>query len=249
MPDLADVRVDLTGIGSVIARATAAKSGTTVTADVNGKVVTVQVARDLSVSTGDMILVQRVGSRWVAVARLYASAPASQYNQATPDPKPSSVSGTTVFAPVETRSYRPSGWRDDNTSVYQGDYGGWGNHKGCAFYGDGPKSLSGATITKAWVQLRRLTGGTYASQTTTLWLVTQSTRPGGAPTLSSSTTGPALAVGTDGTFSVPTSWVTSMAAGTAGGLGLYVAGGTPYTRYAGRGDWSPAWTMTVEWTR
>ena len=219
MSDIAGVRVDPSGTGTLLATATAGTSGSTVTARIGTTVVTVQVARDLTVASGDVIIVQRVGQLWFALGRAWSAAPAAVTSEAEPAPAPATVSGVSVIGPAETRSHRPSGWRSE-TSVYQGEYGGWGNHTGCVFYDGRHRQLAGATVTAANIQVRRLTAGTYPAQTTTLRLMTNSTRPGGAPTLTSSTTGPALAVGATGVFGLPVSWVQAPGDGTAGGLGL-----------------------------
>lgn len=235
-------------MSALLATATAAKAGSTVTALVNGAVVTVQVARDLTVASGDVIVVDRVGSQWFALGRAYPSAPAAPTNQAAPVAQPVSVTGTTVFGPVETRTYESS-WRTDNTSVYQGSYGGSGNRTGCVFYGGAPRSLSGATVLSASFQVRRQSGGVFAAQTATMRLMTNATKPGGAPTLTSSTTGPRLATNTQGLFSVPTSWVQSMVDGTAGGLAFFTSAASPYMVFSGIGDWGPAFALTVSWQR
>jgi hypothetical protein len=238
------------GTDALLATATAAKSGSTVTALVNGISTTVQVARDLTVASGDVIAIQRIGAQWFALGRAYTAAPADPGNDAGPDPAPVIRSGSSAFGPVETRSYRGS-WRTDNDHVYQGQYGGQGNHTGCAFYGNGPRSLAGATVTSARVVVhRRSAGGITAPQTSTMWLVTQKTRPGGAPTLTSSTTGPTLGWGaTNSGFAVPVSWAQAMVNGTAGGLGFFVSGGSPYMIFSGRSEFGPAFTLTINWSR
>lgn len=251
MSDLADVRSSTAGMRSLLVTATASKSGSTVTAEVNGTSRTIQVVRDLSVSTGDVLVVLRIGAQWFAVGRAYAAAPADTGSGAGPDPQPSTVTGSLVVAPVETRSYRGTyGWRTDNSDVYQGQYGGWGNHVGAVFYGSKPRSLAGATVTDAKIRVRRLSAGAYAAQATTLRLMTQATRPAGSPTLGASTAGPSLRVGaTTNGFDVPTSWAQAMVDGTAGGLAVYEGDGAPYVRLAGRGSWGPAFTMTIKWRR
>lgn len=233
---------------TLLATATAAKSGSTVTALVNGAVVTVQVARDLTVASGDVIIVIKIGSQWFATGRAYTAAPAAPVNQAAPPPQPASVTGTIVFGPVDTRTYESS-WRTDNTSVYQGSYGGSGNRTGCVFYGPYPRSLAGATVLSAYFQVRRQSGGAYAAQTATMRLMTNSTRPAGAPTLTSSTTGPYLATNTQGQHAVPNSWVQAMVDGTAGGLAFFTASASPYMVFSGYGDWTPAFNLTVTWQR
>jgi hypothetical protein len=254
MADFARVRRDLTGVRATLAYATSVKSAGVATFVINGIEVSCQVARDLTVAVGDVCLVQRFGSEWFVVQRYYTAAPAVPLdNPAPPPPKPTSVSGRLVVSPVETRSYRSTvfvGWRFDNDDVYQGQYGGNGLHRGCAFYGTKPRSLVGATVTSATIRVgRKSAGGITAAQSTTLWLVTQSKRPAGAPTLTSSTTGPRLKWGQIANFTIPTSWGQALVDGTAGGLALFDSSGSPYVIFAGRSSLSSAFTLTLNWTR
>jgi hypothetical protein len=251
--DLASTRT-LPGRESFIGYATAAKSGDTVAVNVNGTTVTVKCARDITPAQNDLLLIDRAGMYWTAIARLGTAAVTPSGTSSTPPaPNPTSVTGTSVFGPVETRSYRTSvfvGWRTDTDDVYQGQYGGNGNHQGCAFYGSGPRSLAGATVTAAVVQVRRKSaGGQAAAQGTTLYLVSQTTRPAGAPTLGSSTTGPSLAWGGYTAFNIPTAWAQSMVDGTAGGLAIYASSGSPYVILDGRGGYGPSFTLTINWRR
>jgi hypothetical protein len=237
------------GTDALLVVATAAKTGSTAPAYVNGILTTIQIARDLTVASGDVLAVQRIGALWFALGRAFPSAPADPLNPAGPSPAPAIAVGTTPFAAVETRSYRGS-WRTDNDYVYQGQYGGQGNHTGCAFYGNGPRSLAGATVTSARVQIhRRNSGGMTAPQATTMRLVTEKTRPAGAPTLGASTAGPTLGWGGTTSFAVPVSWAQSIVDGTAGGLGFFVAGGSPYVIFSGRSDYGPAFTLSIAWKR
>jgi hypothetical protein len=255
MTDFALNRV-LPGREPITVYATGAKSGDTVPVWINGTTVNVRCARDITPATNDVLFLQRSGLYWVAVARLGTAAVAPPIGNVTPpDPKPSVTTGRSTFGPVETRSYRSSGpygvgWRTDNDDVYQGQYGGNGLHVGCAFYGDSVLSLGGATVTGAWIQVRRHNGGGItAAQGTTLWLVTERFKPGGAPTRGASTGGPSLAWGQSATFGIPASWAQSMANGTAGGLAIYVAGGSPYVIMDGRGAYGPSFTLIVDWSR
>jgi len=238
---------------TLLATATAAKSGTTVTATVNGVETLVQVARDLTVAAGDVIMIQRFGAQWFATARFYATAPSAISEPvAPPPPKPTLITGSTVVSPVETRSYRASyGWRTDNTDVYHGEYGGWGNHTGAVFYGSKPRSLAGVTVTKATIRVARPagTGGSYAAAGTTMRLMTNATKPGGAPTLTSSTAGPSIKAGTSTTFTIPDSWAQAMVDGTAGGLAFFTSSGSPYVIFSGKGRWSAAFTLTISWSK
>lgn len=230
--------------------AAAAKSGDSVSVWINGTVTTVKCARDINPGQYDLLLLQRTGMYWTAIARLgTASVTPPVVQGQAPDPKPAVTFGTSTFDPVETRSYRGS-WRTDNDDVYQGQYGGAGNHTGCAFYGNGPRSLAGATVTAASIWVRRKHGGGAAqAQGTTLNLVTQAFRPAGAPTLGASTPGPALAWGVQANPGIPTAWAQSIVDGTAGGLALYAAGGSPYVIMDGRGSYSPSFTLVITWKR
>ncbi len=234
------------------ATATSGKTGSTCSADIGGVITTVEVARDLSVSSGDGLLVARSGNTWYAIGRTSTAAPAVPDTPPPPPPppKPQVVTGRLVIAPVETRSRQGTKWRTDTDDVYQGQYGGNGNHVGCAFYGTKPRSLAGATCTGATVRVRRPDrGGTNAAQGTTLRLVAERFRPSGAPTLGSVTAGPSLRRGATTTFTLPTSWGQEMIDLGAGGLAVYESDGSPYVILAGRSSWSAAWTLTISWRR
>lgn len=234
---------------TLLATATDAKTGSTTTAVIDGVTTTIQVARDLTVAAGDLLLVHRVGAQWFASSRHYASAVGEVDNDVAPDPQPATYAGILVVAPVDTGSYRSSGWRSD-TDVRQGEYGGSGNHTGAVFYGGKPRSLAGATVVAASIAVRREVSPSFGATATTMRLVTEATRPSGAPTLTDSTTGPSLAVReTDAAFAIPTGWAQDIVDGNAGGIGFYDADGSPYVVFAGRGSWSPAFTLTINWQR
>ncbi len=252
MSDFADTRVSLAGRGQLVGMAASTVSSGSASIKIGDVTVSANVARGLSLAVGDPVLIGRAGSKYYVTNILQASAPSSPEDpEIAPTPKPPTTSGVLVVSPVETRTWRPSSWtQTGNDAVYQGQYGGYGLNTGVAFYGSKPLSLAGATVTSATVAVRRIQAGTYASQTSTLRLVTQRTRPAGAPTLTSSTTGPALAVNsTNNAFTVPTSWAQAMVDGPAGGLAVYDADGSPYMKFAGRGDWSGAWVLKIYWTR
>lgn len=234
---------------AILGTATSTKSAGVASVLINGVTVQIQVARDLTIAIGDVLLINKYGSQWVAVQRLYTGAPGATLNPIVPPVNPPTTSGRLTLSAVETRSYRNSAWRTDDTDVRQGQYGGNGNHTGCAFYGSGPRSLAGATVTSAYVLVRRGDGGVFAAQTSTMRLVTQTTRPAGAPTLGASAAGPILAVNTQTQFTIPTAWAQSMVDGTAGGLGFFVAGATPWIVFAGIGTYPPAFTLNINWTR
>lgn len=251
MTDPASNAVSLSGVASGIGYAQGAKSSGLLTVRVDGANVIMLAARDVTFAAGDRVIFVRAGDQWAAVCRVDTAAVTDLPDVLTPPPSnPDSVTGTNTFTPVETRSRQGNRWRTDNADVYQGQYGGNGNHIGAAFYGQGPRALAGATVTSAAIQVRRRNGGgATAAQATTLRLVTERTRPSGAPTLTSSTAGPSLRWGQSTVFTVPTAWAQSIVDGSAGGLALYDASGSPYVIMDGRGAWAPAFALTINWTR
>lgn len=251
MTDFSLTRTDTTGIRQTTGTATSTVTGSVASFNIQGTTVTVQVARGLTIAVGDVCLIVKVGAQWFVTARLFAAAPVDPGSDDPPPPKPTTVTGKLVVVPVETRSYRNGSWRTDNDDVYQGQFGGNGNHTGCAFYGGKPKSLAGSTVTAASIKVRRKNaGGITAAQSTTLRLVTQTKRPAGAPTLTSSTSGPHLRWGaSDNSFDIPTSWAQAMVDGTSGGLAVFDSLGSPYVIFDGRSAYSAAFTMTISWSR
>lgn len=236
----------------MLATAKSTKSSGAVLADINGQSVTVMCARGLTPAVNDVLLVEQVGTSWFAIDAVDVTAGAPPADTA-PAPPATVTTGTLTVTPVETRSYRSgsvTGWRTDDDDVYQGQYGGWGNHTGCAFYGTKPRSLAGATVTGASFRVRMEQIGSYPPQAATLRLMTNSVRPGGAPTLTSTATGPTLAQGgQEDRFPVAVAWAQAMVDGTAGGLAFFTASGSPYLRMSGRGSWSAAFTLTLNWRR
>ncbi|MDX2749660.1 hypothetical protein [Streptomyces scabiei] len=226
MPDLRDLKASLARSGPLIGYADSTVTSGACTASVGGIPTTVRVVSGLAVAVGDTLLLHRVGSTYVAAAIL------------------------------ATASYRDGKWRTDIGSVnyadtFQGRYAGsgYGRNTGVAFYGSKPRSLSGATVTKATIRVKRLSAGDFAARTATLRLVTQATRPSGAPTLNETTSGPSLKVGSSGTFTIPDAWAQAIVDGTRGGIAISISSDNPYIRFAGRGSWSAAWTLTISWRR
>lgn len=269
MADWSDVRVSTAGKGTLLGRADSTVSGGACTATVGGIQNTVRAVTGLTVAVGDTLLIHRVGSAYWAVG-VAAAAPAVPLPAPTPPdvtppdsgdsapiPKPVVTTGTLTCPPVSTATYRDGKWRSDtgptdSADTYQGRYAGssYGRMTGCAFYGSKPRSIAGATVTRATLRARRLSSGDFAARTATLRLVSQSTRPGGAPTLNESTSGPSLAVNaTNNSFVIPNSWAQAMVGGTRGGLAISISSDDPYIRLAGRGSWSAAWTLTISWRR
>lgn len=270
MTDDALSKVSTTGLGTIVGVAASASASNAVLADVNGIRVTARVATGLTIAAGNILLIARFRSVYFVHAVVPAaptadatppapddSVPVKNTGDAPPDPKPSVTTGTLVCHPVATSTWRDGKWRTDigsstSADTFQGRYSGsgYGRNTGFAFYGSKPRSLSGATVTRATLRLRRLSAGDSAGRTPTLRLVTQSTRPGGFPTLNETASGPSLAVGaTTTSFAIPNSWAQAMVDGSRGGLAISIGSDTPYIRLAGKASWSAAWTLTISWRR
>jgi len=249
---LAPTRVGNPGLGHDIGIAMSVVSSGVFDVLIGDTTYSVRAMRGLTVAVGDPILIARQGSARWALGRLFTAAPTAPANDPAPPSKPTSVIGSLICGPVSTQSYRDGAWRTDRSEVVQGRWvsSGFGNNTGCAFYGSKPRSITGATVTRARIRVRRLAGGAFGATTATLRLVTQATRPAGAPTLNESTTGPRLAIkATDNSFDIPASWAQAMVDGTRGGLAVHVADGSPYMVFAGKAQWSAAWTLTISWRR
>lgn len=226
------------------------KSGGMCATDINGTRVNVRVPSDLAPAIFDILIVAKVGSDWMAFGRV-GSGGVGTVPTSDSTPLPTLPFGTLTVLPVETRSYRVGkGWRTDTLDVIQGKYGGQ-QHQGTVFFGTKPKSLEGATVTAATVSIRSRKVGKQPTIATTMRLVTEAKRPSGAPTLTSTTTGPNLKPGKTTTFALPTSWAQAFVDGTAGGIAFATSSALPtsYHVLAGRGVWSAAFTLIIKWKK
>lgn len=275
---VADYKANLSGHGTLVAKATSTVSAGACTAIIDDVEFAVRVVSGLTVALGDQLLIVRHGSiRWAVGVTVPAptppvptpdpiaalplppppAPPGAPPPPAVPKPKPVVTTGVLVCPAVQTADYRNGKWRDDigpvnSTDLYQGRYAGssYGRNIGCAFYGTKPRSLAGATVTKAVIRIRRLQAGDFAARTPTLWLTTQATRPAGAPTLNEAVTGPALKVNqTADAFVLPPSWGQVIVDAARGGIAVNVASDSPYMHFAGRSSWSAAFTLTLYWRR
>ncbi|MFD7793645.1 hypothetical protein [Streptomyces sp. NPDC059759] len=268
MPDLSDGRVSLAGSGVVRGIAQTAVVSGACLVTVGGITVTARVASSAVVTAGSILLMARFGSLYY-VTNVVPAAPTAtpatpppadtpppDTGDAAPPPKPVTRTGTLTCVPTSTACYRGGSWRSDGDptnsfDLYQGRYGGssYGRNTGCAFYGSKPHTLNGATCTKATVKLKRLSAGDFAGRSVTLRLVSQTSRPGGSPTLNESTSGPSLKIGDSATFTLPTSWGQALIDGSRGGIAINVGSDDPYIHLAGRGSWSAAMTLSLSWRR
>lgn len=268
MADFADTRISLSGKGVLRGVALTAASSGACLISVGGIAVTARVATGLTVAVGNIVLAARLGSTYYVINVIPAAptstpatpAPADSAPVDTgdppPAPKPTVRTGTLTCVPTATACYRDGSWRSDGDptnsfDLFQGRYGGssYGRNTGCAFYGSKPHTLNGATCTKATVKIKRLSAGDFAARSATLRLVSQTSRPGGAPTLNETTSGPSLKIGSSTTFTLPTSWGQALIDGTRGGIAINVSSDDPYIHLAGRGSWSAAFTVSISWRR
>ncbi|MET7776336.1 hypothetical protein ABZU94_10335 [Streptomyces mirabilis] len=268
MPDFADTRVSLAGTGVVRGIAQTGVTSGACLVTVGGITVTARVATGLTVTAGSILLMARLGSLYYVITVVPAAptstpAPPPPADSTPPDtgdppppPKPVTRTGTLTCVPTATACYRDGSWRSDGDptnsfDLFQGRYGGssYGRNTGCAFYGSKPHTLSGATCTKATVKIKRLSAGDFSGRSATLRLVSQTSRPGGAPTLNESTGGPSLKINDTSTFTLPTSWGQALIDGTRGGIAISIGSDDPYIQLAGRGSWSAAMTLAISWRR
>ncbi len=238
-----------TGNTFTFATATSTKSNNTVPAIINGITVTIAVARDLTIGAGDVLIVGKIGSQWTALGRSFGVAPGPAEITAPPPTLQTTVSGVLTVMPTYTGSFRDSKWRTDTTDLDQGTYGGYGNSRGVAFYGTKAQSLTGAVVTEASITVKRGIGGVVSADTPTLWLVTETAVTSGVPTLTTSTAGPTLKPNQQSSFIIPTAWAQSIVDGTAGGLAVYDASGSPYIKLIGRGTLSSSFALSISWQR
>ncbi len=268
MADFADTRVSLADTGVVRGIAQSTVSGGACLVKVGGIVVTARAASGLTIAAGNLLFLVRNASTYT----VFAVVPAAPTTTPTtppptdttpvdtgdtpPAPKPVVRTGTLTCVPTATACYRDGSWRSDGDptnsfDLFQGRYGGssYGRNTGVAFFGSKPHTLSGATCTKVTVKIKRLSAGDYAARSATLRLVSQTSRPGGAPTLNETTSGPSLTIGSSTTFTLPIGWGQALIDGTRGGIGINVGSDDPYIQLAGRGSWSAAFTIAISWRR
>ena len=221
-----------------------------------GTVIKCRAGRGVSTAAGDVVIAMRQGFEIVVIDNLHAAAPSTDPSSIVstypPNPWASVQTGSTEIRPVETRSYRDSGgWRSDTADTLQGNWGG-NNHKGCAFYGTGPRALGGVEVLSATIKVKRMKGTSWSThEPTTLKHFTEKTRPrtNDVSFLSGAVDGPRLSQGESENFTIPTSWAQDLVDGTAGGLAIHTNTNDPKARLAGRGAWSPAWTISLTWRR
>lgn len=145
---------------------------------------------------------------------------------ATVGDKNASAPSTTATATYKSTlgdTYRSSiynNWKKDST-CRQGDWG-YGDCTGVWFFGTQFSELKGKTINKVTITITRQSGGSSASVEHKLWMHNHTTRPSGAPTLTSGWSQTfSLAIGNSTTITITNSTVlNAIKAGTCKGFAI-----------------------------
>lgn len=176
------------------------------------------------------VYMRKVDDRLEVYFQVASVADPSPSTPSVPSPKPVTIS------PTDSGTWR-SGRPDDYASApTQGDWTGRGNRRGAWFYGSSiQNACSGKTVASMKVAFARKTGsGVNAKRPMHLYLHSHSSAPSGQLNLGD---GPeellSLSVGAKGTATLPKSWVTALASGSAKGLAIYASGSRDYMAVTG----------------
>jgi hypothetical protein len=185
------------------------------------------------------------GSGWQTVTQLYTRKDSNGIGQlyaqiggadTSPPETPTRPPKTVSITPTDSGSWR-SGRPDEYASApTQGDWTGRGNRRGGWFYGTQIASAcSGKTVSKMTVTLtRKRSTGRNSKVPIHLYLHNHTSAPSGQLNLGD---GPEellrLSVGAKGTATLPSSWRTALASGSARGLAIYATGSTDYAGLTG----------------
>ncbi len=157
-------------------------------------------------------------------------------NTGTSSPPPGPVK-TSTWGGNWTRSWRTSfnHYRDD-TRLIQGEWGGYGNHRGLVGFDDAAirTALSGRTVDRVRIRMtRQASGGSSAGGALAFWTHNLSSQPASgsasAPALSNSNVpGVTWAWGQTKWAELPVSHGNALRDNTAKGIAIYSSSGTPY---------------------
>lgn len=200
----------------------------------------VQVVRAATYGTG-----APAGTGWMQVTATYVrkvDGRLEQYFQvaSASDPSPGTPSvpapRPVTVSPTDSGTWR-GGRPDDYASApTQGDWTGRGNRRGAWFYGSRiTDACAGKAVASMKVALTRKSGsGVNGSRPVHLYLHAHASPPSGQLVLGD---GPEdllrLSIGAKGTATLPTSWATALASGTARGLAIYTSGSSDYMSLTG----------------
>lgn len=142
---------------------------------------------------------------------------------------PAPTGGVLVVAATGSSSWRDAfggEWRSDvGSRVYQGQYGGYGNHKGLWYYPSMVAGLTGKTVTRLQIHVRRATsGGNFGGVPLQFWLHNYAGQPVGEPAVFNGPTavdGGAPSIGATVDVDLPASWANQLLAGVAAGIAIH----------------------------
>lgn len=139
--------------------------------------------------------------------------------------------------PVQEVFIEPNGaksWRENyggqwyRDEVLQGTWDGWGNYRGCWFFGTKFDFLKGKTILDMNIYIKRLnSGGASASQQVSIRTHNDASQPAGMPLLSNPVTGNYFAWG-EGKWINVKALAGAFQTGNAKGFGIFADAGSPY---------------------
>jgi len=156
------------------------------------------------------------------------------------DPSPSTPAVPTA-KPATVSASASGSWRAGRPDEYastpvQGDWTGRGNRRGAWFYGSAIQTAcAGKTVAKMTVAFARKAGaGVNAKRPLHLYLHAHASPPSGQLNLGD---GPEdllrLSAGAKGTATLPKSWASALASGSAKGLAIYASGAPDYMAVTG----------------
>lgn len=186
------------------------------------------------------------GSGWQTVNTLYVrkngegkvdlyAQVASVTDPSPTDPDAIAPSPKTI-SPTDSGSWRNSRPDEYHTAPTQGTWTGGGNIRGAWFYGTAiAAACSGRTVASMKATFTRKRGsGVFGKRPMHLYLHSETSAPSGQLDLDD---GPqellSLSVGGTGTATLPASWRTALASGSARGLAIYAQGSTDYAAFTG----------------
>lgn len=160
------------------------------------------------------------------------------FPSSAPPETPPAPDKTFTFKSTSSKSWRDSGWRSDNTYVYQGEWSGGGNHRGLWFFNsaDIRSKLAGLTIKRVRISVTRLSkGGSSSAQKPTFWMHSYTSPPTGMPLLAASfTSATSFAWGDPAKWvTLPNNYGTDLRDNLRQGIALYNSSGSPYMLFSG----------------
>jgi hypothetical protein len=171
------------------------------------------------------------GTPWVRANELYIQTAAGGGSSpaATPD--------DVTLAPTSQGAWR-DGARDSGQAPTQGAWSYYPHpYTGAWFYGSSiSAACAGKSVASMKLRLARTSTrhGSYSAVRPQLYLLSASSAGGSPPSLGDGPLpGPALGLGSSGTFTVPASWRSALASGSAGGIGVFAGVGSQYLIFTG----------------